>query len=313
MATHNNSSLAAAAIVSVVSNMPDNCELIVVNDGSTDDSDEIIRTLIKKFPQVRYFYEAKKGVSSARNKGIDLSLGEYITFIDGDDLYSDDFFKIMIPLIESYQYDIIAYESTRDPDIFLNTDKKIDSKIETNYQAILEKTFRSSHWQVWSRVFRKSIVARDRFPENLCYYEDAAFTPYQYLKSNTLCKINNIIYYYRKNRFSVTETHKENDIIDMAYALKKFIDSIAEYPHQSSIITTGMINCYIELRKKTRKIRGEYRFNDDEIALLELLRNACVYKNVDKKHKKFYLRIKLYHLDILFSRFKNSLIPSSYK
>lgn len=310
MATHNNGTLASDAIMSVINNMPDSCELLVINDGSTDESDQIIRDLIHTHSHIRYYYQPKSGVSAARNRGIELSRGEYLAFIDGDDLYSKNFFNIIMPVLEKQQYDIIAYESTRDFNTFDAAQTNTAStKIDTRYTDIIKKTFKASHWQVWRRIFRKDIIGDDRFPEHLSYFEDVSFTPFQYLKSNKLCKINSILYYYRKNRLSVTETHQENDIMDMSYALHKFITSVKEHPETAALTTMAMMNCYIELRKKTRKMRGYYDYSPEEMALIGKLKDACLYKNIDKKHKKFYLRVKLYQFDLFFSRLKYRLLP----
>ncbi|WP_176691649.1 glycosyltransferase family 2 protein [Superficieibacter electus] len=310
MATHNNGTLASDAIMSVVNNMPHNCELLVINDGSTDESDRLIRELVQQYSHIRYYYQPKSGVSVARNRGIDLSQGDYLAFIDGDDLYSENFFNVIMPILEEQQYDIISYDSTREFDAFTAAQKSgLQYKVNTHYAEIIQKTFKVSHWQVWSRIFRRNIIGNDRFPENISYFEDVSFTPFQYLKSHKLCKINQILYYYRKNRLSVTETHQENDIMDMSHALDKFIDRVQGHPETADLTTMAMMNCYIELRKKIRKMRGYYDYSPEELQLIEKLKAACLYKNIDKKHKKFYLRIKLYQFDLFYSRLKYRLLP----
>lgn len=312
MATHNNGILVSDAIMSVINNMPDACELIVINDGSTDDSDSIIREITQNNDRIHYHYQAQSGVSAARNRGIAMSQGEYLAFIDGDDLYSADFFNIIMPILEGQRYDIIAYESTRSLDDFIAAQKnRPQNIIETDRAEILRKTFRASHWQVWSRIFRKEVIGDDRFPETISYYEDVSFTPFQYVKSSNICKINSVLYYYRDNKFSVTGMHQENDIHDMAYALEKFINNVREHEDTAPLMTMAMLNCYVEMRKKTRKMRGYYNFSAEEIALINNLKEVSLYKNIDKKHKKFYLRIKLYQLDLLFSRLKHRLLPGS--
>ena len=69
----------------------DNIELILVNDGSTDSSEEICLRYAEKYPDnVRYFAQENKGVSAARNLGLDNACGEYVCFVDGDDLLEKD-------------------------------------------------------------------------------------------------------------------------------------------------------------------------------------------------------------------------------
>ena len=80
----------AEAIDSVLAQEYKNIEIIAVNDGSTDGTEKILRS----YANVRYLHQSRKGVSAARNKGIKCSSGEFIAFLDADDLWTKDKLKI---------------------------------------------------------------------------------------------------------------------------------------------------------------------------------------------------------------------------
>ena len=71
----------------------DNIELIIVNDGSNDNSDEICQKLKDKYPNIVYVKQDNKGASNARNKGLSLATGEYVCFLDADDAWNLETFK----------------------------------------------------------------------------------------------------------------------------------------------------------------------------------------------------------------------------
>lgn len=83
-------------------------ECIVVDDGSTDNSVSVVETIIAKYKmsnvkcKIRLFSKSNGGVSSARNFGIEKSRGEYVVFLDADDIWDEDFLKTMVELIEEY-------------------------------------------------------------------------------------------------------------------------------------------------------------------------------------------------------------------
>ena len=146
-------------------------EIILINDGSTDASEQIIREFVclNKMQNLRYFYQLNKGVSSARNFGLKKALGDYIMFLDSDDFWVKDKIKIQLEIFE------------RNPQIdFLGANRdglKISSFLGKKFNKV---NFISDKLLMYKNFFMTSTVAFKReiiseigfFDESMSYSED---------------------------------------------------------------------------------------------------------------------------------------------
>ena len=88
---YNNEKYVETCIRSICQQTYQNLEILVINDGSTDGSRQILERMAEKDKRIRLTHQENAGVSAARNKGIELADGEYLTFVDGDDYVSADY------------------------------------------------------------------------------------------------------------------------------------------------------------------------------------------------------------------------------
>ena len=106
--TYNRAHSLRAAVLSVLNQCSDNWELIIVDDGSTDNTKEIIEELVVN-EKIRYYYQDNAGVSAARNKGVQLSRGDYVIFLDSDDCFFPGLIT-RLNEIEFRSYDLICWQ-----------------------------------------------------------------------------------------------------------------------------------------------------------------------------------------------------------
>ncbi|GAB3651357.1 glycosyltransferase family 2 protein [Echinicola sediminis] len=160
-------------------------EAIIVDDGSTDNSKEIVHDYVKVDDRIIYVYQENKGVSAARNVGLNLAKGEFIQFLDGDDLLSKDKLTLQVQHLENNPEIDISYTNSQ---YFENGNQKVlfpDKEMLGNewMHKIHGRGFKTIKTLVdqniaviSSPLFRGSLLkASSRFPENTPYLEDWEF------------------------------------------------------------------------------------------------------------------------------------------
>lgn len=196
-------------------------EIILVDDGSTDDSAQICDKYALLDSRVKVIHIQNQGVSNARNVGLSLAKGEYITFVDGDDWLSDDFLEIGIKSLEAAGADIFMgsyiknYADGTEIKVNENT-----SAMTFNYEECVEAVFVKSpnkpdlSWAVWGKIFKASLWKNVQFDMHLSMGEDAvAF--WEILKhANKILYMPVMGYHYLQRADSVVHTPSVKNILD---------------------------------------------------------------------------------------------------
>lgn len=194
--TYNCEEYLRETVDSVFSQMPDNCELILVDDGSTDSTPEILRAFEGKHERLRIAFREHGGVSETRNAGIDMARGGWISFMDCDDCLKAGFFMSAMPLLE-YRADLYIFSFERVdmlPGITENGEQGIeevvtplmlDKRIYDTASDFADEYIRKRHLLVYSacnKIYRKSLLDEYgiRFAEGMSFGEDRLFN-YDYL------------------------------------------------------------------------------------------------------------------------------------
>lgn len=164
------------SIESVLKQSDQDFELIVINDGSTDDTEQIMKVYSSQYPhQIKCFTQKNKGVSFTRNFGITVADGEYISFLDADDYYDPNFLKKTIQYSSEKQCDVVLTKHYKN---YLNNSQSVKSKMTTNSRDILrdfilgKMDVNTNSW-----LIKKSLLMDHNilFREDLTYGEDMIF------------------------------------------------------------------------------------------------------------------------------------------
>ena len=113
--TYNNAELITATLTSIHQSITDEVEIIIVNDGSTDLTEERIKAFYREHNcnNVKYINQKNQGVAITRNVGLTQATGKYIGFVDSDDIVCADYFTILLPKLREEKYDIVEFNLTR--------------------------------------------------------------------------------------------------------------------------------------------------------------------------------------------------------
>lgn len=185
-------------IESICSQQYDKLEILLVDDGSTDQSGRICDEYSEKDKRIRVIHKKNGGLSSARNVGIEAATGEFIAFVDSDDYISTGMYRKMIDKM-NHDVDMVVCATA----MVWDGTKKIQ-KIGINYAECIcdrEQTFRyllQTNLSAWNKLYRREIFNKIRYPLNKVS-EDAYIIPYLIMSVNKTCFINYIGYYYRQH------------------------------------------------------------------------------------------------------------------
>lgn len=185
---------------SVLNQTYKNIEIILINDGSTDNSDEICGVFAIRDERIIYIKQANEGVSSARNKGIGIATGRYLVFIDSDDIPLKNYVEVLVNTIINKKVDLV-YSSYR---MIKNGDRYVDFIL--NNELIDESSLPKKIYGItkelpnapWGKIFDLKILRDSNilFPIGIPYAEDSIFL-FKYLSHiKSVCSISDIIYYY---------------------------------------------------------------------------------------------------------------------
>ena len=181
MPVYNSEKYVSEAIESVCNQSYKNWELLIVNDGSVDLSAEIIGNYAKKDTRITVFHKQNEGVSIARNYALDKISGEYVTFIDSDDVYHVDRLKKMVQVFEKHGNCDIVFSRHKEFTGQLNTGEVSSTgAIVISDDDILKKIISDSRNHFICNVMLKSSIVKKekfapiRFAEDFCYIRDCA-------------------------------------------------------------------------------------------------------------------------------------------
>lgn len=188
-------------------------EIIVINDGSKGNCDEIIQNYLNK-DNIIYIKQENKGRGATRNVGIEKARGEYITFVDSDDYIDSNMYKDML----SRQADIVVcdLESVNENGEKLLLIPGKNEKVEDSFWSVYDVMMMPS---CVNKIFKKSLFVDVSFPENI-NYEDLATIPEVILKANKVDYIDTVYYYYVQNNDSIMNQEYNIEKLNILEALK---------------------------------------------------------------------------------------------
>ena len=277
--TYNYAHYLETAIASVFKQSLKDYELIVINDGATDDTDSVIKSIKQKYnSHFQYIKQENSGLSASRNKGINLSSGEYLLFLDSDDWLLPNALEQFFHAIKKHKgcdYIIARYNSVSESGE--RKERGVWSLSESKEQRFRDYLFNARiNFACCSVVFKKTFFDNYQFPSGLRQSEDEAV--YAHLMANYEgFKINNIVSEVRKHQISLRNQVHPNlvepiveevfDISRISKQLQKYKTSYRALKHLEQFRTLYLckeyeksMNEYIKAFKIDKKISIRLNF-----------------------------------------------------
>lgn len=225
VAVYNIEKYIARCVESIINQSYRELEIILVDDGSTDTSGKICDAYAEKDERIRVIHRENGGPGTARNSGLDLAEGEYITFVDGDDWIERNMYETLIQLSVQYSADVVACRYRciyNDYQIDASTGflTVFDEPFEMLIQCLKEDENFLIQQAVWNKLWKRQVLVNERFPEGKWCGEDAILTMKALAKVKRGVYLDQALYNYFCNRDGsiMNEGLIERNYLDMIYS-----------------------------------------------------------------------------------------------
>lgn len=266
-------------IDSIINQTFEDLEIILVNDGSPDGCGAICDEYAGKDSRVRVIHKEHRGVSDARNAGIDIATGEYITFVDGDDYIAVDMCEKLYSALTENKAEIsvcnaVSVDENYQPIDSLNSSSSVRDELLNGRDILFKKLTADFNWYwvvVWGKLYKSNLFDALRFPVGKIH-EDDFMAHRMFFDRERVASVSERLYYYLRRSDSITGN---KTIYNTLYALETFLDRIIYYENKNTEKT--------EVDKIFHKIEPHLRYVFNEKGL---------YRN--KKYRPLLIEVKKY-------------------
>ena len=206
----------------------ENIEIILIDDGSTDDSLSIALQQANLDSRVKVFHKENGGLSSARNYGIEKACGNYLTFVDSDDFINEHYVEALASCASQDTISVISHKTFFDESGFDGERVTEYHFVEIDKHEVLLRFLRDNNFvSAWGKLYPAKAFKSIRFPENRIY-EDFSTTYKLYYLCSKFCVSDAKLYYYQTRRNSITNAPFSTKNLDMITACDEFEAFMAE-------------------------------------------------------------------------------------
>lgn len=282
-------------VESIVKQGVPDMEVILVDDGSPDGCPQLCEDIAAKNKCIRVIHKKNGGLSSARNAGIAIAKGEYITFVDSDDFVGEGTYIELLKILEKHsEYDILEFPVMD----FYGSPKQCLLKYENkSYSDMIEYWLKGrayEHTYAWNKFYRRHLFDEVKYPEGLVF-EDVWTMPLLLKHARCVATCDKGLYYYCLNENGITSTANEKHwkmLLDAHIAALKILDlprGLDFLRYYISIVNTQILVYEYNNRKVTMP---KYKIGKEMFSYLRAT-------DVDIRLKIKCIIIKIFNLNIL--------------
>ena len=265
----------ARCVDSILAQTYKDLEIILVDDGSPDNSPSICDEYAKKDARIKVIHKVNGGLSSARNAGLDVAKGKYIAFVDSDDWVEPCFIETLVTALEETNADMSACKFCRTKGDFAKREW-----FDTNVEVIEGEKFTSIFTEksyagyACNKLFKNEIIQRNslRYDEKIFNGEDFPFTTEYVFYANKVAYIKQDLYYYYFRETGIMNTISLTErFVTILYAREKTLEFLAE----------NAPNVYDKCKASYLSILCKIKY----MAMLDIVKHNNVLVSVNRKLK----------------------------
>lgn len=272
-------------VSSILTQTYSNLEIILIDDGSPDNCPNICENYARKDKRVKVIHKKNGGLSSARNVGISIAKGSYISFVDSDDWLETNAIELLYKCIIDNSADFVMGRNSRDKQFnnqivsydklsFLNKLLKIGSQENVMY--------------AWGKLYKRELFTDVQYIEGIIC-EDIPCTFELALKSNKICILNTLVYNYFINKYGITQTKFNSKVFDYLFIWNHMMKLALNYGDKD-IINMVDINLKRADFGVLFNIAKQQNFN--ELRVLYKTKISEMLSNL-KKNRNFLMKQKI--------------------
>ncbi len=276
-------------------------EIIIVNDGTKDNSEKVIKEYQKNHPEMPIIYLKKEngGLASARNFGVKYATGKYISFLDPDDYLDKNLYKNLEKYMNE-DIDVIKFKMQT-----VDTNGKVIEKLDgpvfekcTGEEAF-EKLYSTDKFvdPACIYLYRREFFVGNNFEYKLRYHEDFGLTPLIIIQAKSFVSTNIYGYFYLQTEESLTRSKDTKKDTERAKDMLEHYDNMAQ-----------LIDVY-QIKEKTRKIVKKYYTNSvilkantlkgkEQKEYIKEIRKRKLYKNIESNNLKQFIKRMLLMISV---------------
>ena len=290
---YNNEKDLDKCLTSILNQNIDDLEIVVVNDGSTDNSEKVIKKYQEKYDNIfKYYFKENTGVADTRNYGLDKAEGKYIMFVDADDYLDTSLYKNVKKYMD-VDTDLIKYK--------LQIVDENGKTLELIPGANFEET---SGEEGFSKLYDTDvlldspcvyIIKKEIFEKNKLRFktgtehEDFGLIPFVIIYAKKMVALNFYGYYYVQSKNSITRNNDYNKTLKKAYDALKHYDTAIDRINNVNVLkkTKDDFKIYYTnaIILKTNTLKDE-----DKIKFIKELKKRKIYKNIKIRNLKQFIK-----------------------
>ena len=257
---YNSAPFLRECVASLVGQTYTDLQIVMIDDGSTDDSLDIMRELAHQDKRIEIYNKPNGGVASTRNQLLEKVRGDWVLFVDSDDWIDLNTVEVLLKEQAEGDHDIVCYKHNGP-----SSERKICYNQEQAIRHFLEHTF--FRGSLWNKLIRSSLFEKLQFDENVSYGEDALMVWNVLQRVKSVCLLDKAMYHYRVNANSLSRQKFNGKKFTSHIVWDSICDDADELWPQYSDVAHARFACEMTQILKSAAA-SDYR-HDSSIALLQ--------------------------------------------